>query len=111
GLAAALAAEHIAPADVRLKGRVVRVGAKDVPLEPESGRTLLNFHGPFQQISGDTTYPVFSFFDVLLSEDRVESGATPPIDLENFRDKIVFVGTSADGLSDIWKSPFSGGGM
>ena len=124
GLAAALVADRVAPADVRLEAdaAVLRVRDRRIPLLSEalpqrpgaalqtSRRVLINFHGPYET-GGHTTYPVYSFFDVLLSEDRLESGGTPAIDPAVFRDKVVFIGTSADGLSDIWKTPFAGGGM
>src|SRR5260221_431126 len=41
----------------------------------------------------------------------MSSGEKPTIDPSVFRDKIVFVGTSADGLFDVWSTPFGGGGM
>src|SRR6476659_8682353 len=74
------------------------------------GQVLLKFHGP-HEIEGRYTYPTYSFFDVLLSEDNLETGQKPAIDPSVFRDKIVFVGTSANGLYDNWTSPFRGSGM
>ena len=123
GLAAALADEHVNVDAVRLEGDVLRIGTRRMPLLAEpvparagespqpSRQVLLNFHGPYETSDGKTTYPVYSFFNVLLSEDRIESGEKPPIDPATFRDKIVFVGTSGSGMSDIWTTPFAGGGM
>ena len=48
---------------------------------------------------------------MLLSEDRLSSGQTPPIDPAVFRDKVVFVGTSASGLQDVFSSPLGGAGV
>lgn len=109
GLAAALAAERVGPADVGLENGALRIGARRMPLS--DGQMLLNFHGPHETVAGGYTYPTYSFFDVLLSEDNLQSGRAPVIDPAVFRDKIVFVGTSASGLGDMWTTPFRGGGM
>jgi adenylate cyclase len=123
GVAAALLAGRIDPSQVQLANDVLTIGPHRLPLlttsppsrpgeaAPSSRQVLLNFHGPYQTRGGATTYPVYSFFDVLLSEDKVDSGEKPPINPSVFRDKVVFVGTSAAGLADIWESPFGGAGM
>jgi adenylate cyclase len=111
GLSAALAAAKVPPSAVRVDGNVLRLDAAAMPLGVEA-EALINFHGPFRWPQGRETYPTYSFFDVLLSEDRISSGEKPPIDPAVFRDKLVFVGTSAPGLSDIWDTPFlRAGGM
>lgn len=111
GVAAALTALHVNPADVHVDGSMLRLGTALAPLDADAS-VLLNFHGGHRTAGGDFTYPTYSFFDVLLSEDRLEAGEKPPIDPSVFRDKLVFIGTSADGLSDIWDSPFKDtGGM
>lgn len=111
GLAASLAALKTPPGEVVVEDRSLRLGAVRMPLAADSS-VLLNFHGGHRSESGGFTYPTFAFFDVLLSEDRAQSGEKPPIDPAVFRDKVVFVGTSADGLSDIWDTPFlNTGGM
>jgi adenylate cyclase len=117
GLAAALAAERVPAADVRLDRDVLRIRSHLMPIRSEpvppgpgepaspSKKVLLDFRGPASSsVAG--TYPVYSFFDVLLSQERVATGGVPPIDPEVFRDKIVFVGTSAAGLSDVFLTPF-----
>jgi adenylate cyclase len=126
GLAAVLAAEHVPATAVRLeRADALRVGESVVPLLTEpappdqsggprqrSKQTLLSFRRPVLASDGTMrTFPVYSFFDVLLSEDRAASGQTPPNDPAAFKDKIVFVGTSAAGLSDIFTTPFGGGGL
>ncbi|MFI5177394.1 MAG: CHASE2 domain-containing protein [Vicinamibacterales bacterium] len=113
GLAAVLAAGHV-PADaVRVEGSGLRVGESVVPtIDAPSKQVLLNFRRPIAMPDGTVrTFPVYSFFDVLLSEDRAASGQAPPIDPSVFKDKIVFVGTSAAGLSDVFTTPFGGGGL
>ena len=120
GLAAALAAEHVLPADVTRHDDTLRIGSHLMPIlsEPVPSRpgeaaaasvqALLDFRGPASS-SAEGTYPAYSFFDVLLSQERIASGDTPPIDPSAFRDKIVFVGTSAAGLSDVFLTPFKNG--
>ncbi len=116
GMAAAAAVERIDPGSVRLTGTTLSLGVKQMPLQQSTEvdapalEALLNFHGPFESASG-YTYPTHSFFNVLLSEEQAQRGERPAIPLEAFKDKVVFVGTSADGMSDIWRSPFGGGGM
>jgi adenylate cyclase len=81
--------------------------------EPVAGlaskQVLLRFSRPTE--SGDERWivPTYSFFDVLLSADRVASGQTPPIPPSAFAGKLVFVGTSAAGMYDRYSTPFDGG--
>jgi adenylate cyclase len=118
GTAAALIAER-QPADaVRLQGDALAIAAEHMPLirvpipaapgQPASSslRTLLRFQGPYAEGEA-TTYPIFSFYDVLLSEEEVVNGKQPPIDPAAFRDKVVIVGTRAAGAYDVHKTAFS----
>ena len=118
GTAAALIAER-QPADaVRLEPDALRIGGVRMPLirvavpaaagQPAlvSRRAVLRYRGPYAE--GDTsTYPIYSFFDVLLSEEEVTGGRKPPIDPAVFRDKIVVVGTRAAGAYDVHKTAFN----
>ena len=126
GLAAALAAERVPAEMVQLeRSNALRVGAHTLPLLEEpappdrlgdppkpSKQLLLSFRRAAQMPDGKVSiFPVYSFFDVLLSEDRLSSSQPPPIDPAVFRDKIVFVGTSAAGLQDVFSSPLGGAGL
>ncbi len=126
GLAAALAAEHVPAEMVRLeRSNALRIGVHTLPLLEEpappdrlgdppkpSKQLLVSFRRAAQMPDGKVSiFPVYSFFDVLLSEDRLSSGQTPPIDPAVFRDKVVFVGTSAAGLQDVFSSPLGGAGV
>jgi adenylate cyclase len=73
-----------------------------------SGDRLLRFRGPFRREDGGSPYPVHQFFNVLLSEEQLTTGQRPAIDPAAFRDKVVFVGTSAAGLHDLHPTPFGG---
>jgi adenylate cyclase len=119
GTAAALIAERQPAAAVRLDGGALRIGSVRMPLidvaipaDPgraasSARRVLLRFRGPYADGSV-STYPIYPFYDVLLSEDEVLNGRTPPVDPSVFRDKIVFVGTRAAGTYDVHQTPFRG---
>ena len=122
GLAAVLAAENVGPEDVRLEGDTLRLGAHRMPLldraikgvdgrlEP-SRQVILNFRRPVRTPDGvQQTFPVYSFYNVLLSEDQISRGEKPELAPELFKDKIVFVGTSAAGMFDLHSMPLEGAG-
>ncbi len=126
GFAAVLAALKAPAEAVQLQSpNVLRVGTHLVPLVSEpvpadhpgdpdksSRQLVLTFRRARVETDGTRTiFPVYSFFDVLLSEDRLSSGQPPVIDPSVFRDKIVFVGTSAPGLNDVFASPLGGAGL
>jgi adenylate cyclase len=119
GLAAALRVAGIQPGDVRLEGRYLRLGDRIMPLAPNTVSTsdgplsylwaLINFRGP--AYPRGVTYKTYSFFDLLYSNEQILAGVEPDIDPEAFRDKLVFIGTSASGLADTFETPFSLGRM
>lgn len=124
GLAAALAANQVPAAAVKAEDAGLRIGDRFVPLLDDpvppvqaggaflpSRQVLLDFPRPVTAPDGTTsTYPVYSFFNVLLSEQQISDGEKPAVDPAVFRDKVVFVGTSAAGLGDIYTTPMGGGG-
>lgn len=112
GVAAALVAGHTPPAAVGREGDALRLGAMRVPLR-HGTRTLVAYRGPYIRTEGDRQvplYPTVPAVDVLISEDRLASGAVPPVDPAIFKDKIVFVGVGAAGLFDVVVTPFRGAG-
>ena len=122
GLAAALRVAGVGPSDVRLEGRLLHLGSRVMPLEwrhvqSAKGVTsflwgLIDFHGPALLADLKThTYPTYSFFDLLYSEEQILAGVKPNVDPSLFRNKIVFVGVTATGLYDVFETPFSHGRM
>jgi adenylate cyclase len=133
GTAAALRAADIGPGDVRFEGAALRLGDRRMPLswrrvDREGGVllhlwALIDFRGPAllddlnrsepPNAAGlkSRMYPTYSFFDLLLSENQLLSKETPKVDPSIFRNKIVFVGTTASGLLDTFESPFGHGKM
>jgi adenylate cyclase len=74
-------------------------------------RALIRFTGPVEDNAGRPTYPEYSFYDLFYSELQLQSGAAPFIPPDAFRDKVVFVGTTAAGLHDVFTVPFAKGKM
>ena len=120
GLAAGLRAAGIAPADVRLEGRLLHLGSRVMPLDwrrvqtPDGASSylwgLVNFHGPAQLDDPKKhTYPIYSFYDLEYSEEQILASVKPNVDPSVFRDKIVFVGVTATGLKDVFETPFAHG--
>jgi adenylate cyclase len=122
GVAAALRAAGIAPSEIHLEGDRLRYRDRVMPLAwrhvPASEGTLsylwglIDFRGP--AILDDLksrTYPTYSFFDVLQSQEQINAKMAPAVDPAVFRGKIVFVGTTAAGLFDVFETPFAHGKM
>jgi adenylate cyclase len=121
GVAASLLYERLGPAAVSRSGPTLHVGGTAAPLVDAdipsldgpsiaARRMLVRFTGPVVD-QGKTTYPDFSFYDLFYSEQQLLAGAKPAIDPALFRDKVVVVGTTAAGLSDLFTVPFGGGKM
>jgi adenylate cyclase len=121
GLAAALAFIGATPDDVRIDGNVLRIGDRAMPLQddpvidasghPEPSREVLT-RLPRPTTGADgvrSMFPTYPFFNVLLSADQSASGQAPAIPPSAFKDKLVFIGTTASGLFDRYATPFPGG--
>jgi adenylate cyclase len=122
GLAAALKAAGIAPRDVRFDGNRLVMRDSVMPLSWRQVKSsdgaesyqwgLINFRGPALRADlKQRTYPTFSFFDLVAAEQEILNDRKPAIDPARFRDLIVFVGTTASGLFDVFETPFSNGRM
>jgi len=121
GVAAAVKASGIAPADVRLEDDAIGFGGDTrMPLVERTVRsqagvttykwTLLNFRGPALLDDLVTRpYSSYHFWDLWKSEQLLLGGEKPEVDPSIFKDKIVFVGVTASGLYDVFETPFSGG--
>ncbi len=122
GLAAALRMMDSRPADVTSVDETLRIADRRMPLSWRHDRTanerlsvlwgLINFRGPatFEDLERHT-YSTYSFFDLLYSEEQLLAGLKPNIDPFVFRGKLVFVGATASGLSDVFETPFARGKM
>ena len=65
---------------------------------------LIPWRGP-----ADNTFTSYSFYDVFYSQQQILEGQTPGIDPSLFRNRIVIVGATAEGLKDVFTTPFSSG--
>ena len=123
GVAAALAAGGVAPADVALEGHAIRVRDSRIPLvssrvldtvggtaSHDQWTMLVNYRAPVQ-IDGGRPYPTYEARHLLVSQDQLLAGQKPLVDPAVFKDKIVFVGLSASGLVDVFQTPVGGGLM
>lgn len=122
GVAAGLRAAGIAQSEVRLDGERLRYRDRTMPLawrhvQSSEGTLsylwgLIDFRGPALVADlKSRTYPTYSFFDVLQSQEQIDAKIAPAVDPAVFRGKIVFVGTTAAGLFDVFETPFSRGRM
>ena len=122
GVAAAMRVADIPPAAVTLAKGGVRIGDRVLPtslrrVSRSDGTTaylwsLVNFRGPALLEDVKTRmYPTYSFFDLVQSENDLRANGKAKVDPTVFRDKMVFVGTTAAGLLDVFESPFAHGKM
>jgi adenylate cyclase len=122
GLSAALVANRVPASSVSLDGESLRIGQTFVPLLSapakasdqsliSSRQMMMRLRGPYADSAGERTYPTYSFVDLLRSEDLMLNGEAPLVSPDEFKDRHVFIGTSAAGLKDIYPSPFGGPAM
>jgi adenylate cyclase len=55
------------------------------------------------------TFKAYGFYDVFYSQQQLMEGQKPGIDPALFKDRIVIVGATAEGLKDIFTTPFAHG--
>jgi adenylate cyclase len=119
GVAAALRAGGFRPEDVRAEGSVLRVGDRRIPLVRrnigghDQWSMLINYRAPalITNASGELErpYPTYEFRNLFLSEQQILMGEKPRIDPTVFKNKIVFVGTTASGTLDVFATPMTTG--
>jgi len=56
----------------------------------------------------ENTFTSYGFYDVFYSQQQLLEGQKPGIDPSLFKDRIVIVGATAEGLKDIFTTPFPG---
>ncbi len=117
GVAAALRAGGFEPKDVSQEGDVLRLRDRHVPLirqhieRGDQWSMLINYRVPalITSPSGEMVppYPSYDIRHLFESEQLLIEGKTPRIDPAVFKDKIVFVGLTASGLVDVFRTPLS----
>ena len=121
GMAAALHALDVKPEDVAVEDGLLRVRDRRIPLVGTRARgddgvwrshpTMMINYGAPPTIGGERPYKSYSVSDLLKSQGQIIEGARPDVDPTQFRNKIVFIGTSAAGLHDVFQTPFGEGVM
>ena len=117
-VAAAAIVENLQPASVRTEPGALRLGSRSMPIvrmklpsfygeELEGSRAFIRFPGGVLT-GGQPTYADYSFYDLFYSEQQLLAGEKPNVDPAIFRDKVVFVGTTAAALSDVFTVPLPG---
>jgi len=121
-VAAAIEALGIRPNTVFANRAVLYLGNRRVPWIEQAVpdfygpaqtvyRPLVPFRGPTMRGDGTPTFPSYSFQDLVLAEQQILDGQTPHLDPATFKDQIVIVGVSAEGLKDTFTTPFGEGQM
>jgi len=117
-VAAAMLVRKVLPSEVRTEGRALRLGSRALPLvvqqlpsfygeQRQARRSLIRYAGGVMS-AGRSTYGQYSFYDLFYSEQQLLAGEKPTVEPAHFRGKIVFVGTTAAGLSDVFAVPVPG---
>ncbi len=117
GVAAALRFARFAPADVSQEGSTLRIRDRRVPLlkdrvgDTDRWTMLINYRAPalVRSPAGELVRPYasYDFRHLFASEEEILTGKTPRVDPSLFKDKIVFIGMTASGLLDVFRTPIS----
>ncbi len=107
GIGAALVAAGIRPDEVRADGASLRIRDRVIPLDAD-GSMMINYRAP-ALVDGKRPYKSYEARYLFNSEIQLLNGQKPLVDPSEFKDKIVFVGTSAAGLYDVFQTPFGEG--
>ncbi len=70
---------------------------------------LIPWRGPAYNASGVPSFTSYSFYDLFYSQQQLLEGQQPGIDPVSFKDRIVVVGVNAEGLHEVFTTPFPEG--
>ena len=70
---------------------------------------LVPWRGPAENANGQPTFTSYSFYDLFRAQQQVYEGQKPDVDPSLFKDRIVIVGVNADGLHEVFTTPFPEG--
>ena len=71
--------------------------------------TMIPWRGPALNSNGQETFSSYAFYDVFYSQQQIMEGQKPGIDPALFKDRIVIVGGTAEGLKEAFTTPFPQG--
>ena len=101
-IATAVARDLLTVDQATLRPRELRLGPMTIPLTAEH-EMVIDWHGTLEK----RAYPVYPIGAVLRSYTDMQEGKQPLLDPALFRDKIVFVATTAAGTYDLRVTPLS----
>lgn len=101
-ITAAVARDLLAADQATLRRRELQLGSVTIPLTAEQ-EMVIDWHGTLE----NRVYPAYPIGAVLRSYTDLQSGKPPLLDLALFRNKIVFVATTAAGTYDLRVTPLS----
>jgi adenylate cyclase len=121
-LAAVMLAKGLRGSDLRATSAQLQVGEMVWPLmagrveEPDGTvrttcRALLPWAAAAVGPDGMPALPRHSFYDLFLAQQELMEGVPPSTMPAQFRDKVVVVGVTAQGLHDVFTTPFTEGKM
>ncbi len=121
-LASLMLLRGLDPGQVGVDAGGLRIGETRVPLVTEmvpdyygpptpACRAMLSWRGPTRKADGTPTFESFSFYDLFYSQQQVLEGVAPEIPPDRFRGRTVVVGVAAEGLRDVFVTPFAEGRM
>ncbi len=121
-LTVAMLAQKIDPQAVRIEGDTLVLGDRRMPMTWHRIRDsqgdisyqwgLIHFRGPALLADLETpTYAHYSAADLIISEDALLKGQPAKVNPAVFKDKLVFVGVTGEGMFDVFQTPFAGGRM
>jgi adenylate cyclase len=70
---------------------------------------LIPWRGPAENANGSPTFTSYSFYDLFYSQQQRLEEQKPGVDPALFKDRIVVVGVNAEGLHEVFSTPFRGG--
>jgi adenylate cyclase len=97
-----VARDLVNAAQASLGRRELQLGPVTIPLSAEQ-EMVIDWHGTLD----DRAYRIYPIGAVLRSHTDLQAGKTPLLDPALFRDKIVFVATTAAGTYDLRVTPLS----
>jgi adenylate cyclase len=72
---------------------------------------LVPWRGPAENPNGQPTFTSYSFYDVFYAQQQIIEGQKPGIDPALFKDRLVIVGGSGEGLKEVFTTPFPTGAI
>jgi adenylate cyclase len=70
---------------------------------------MVPWRGPAENANGQPTFTAYAFYDVYYSAEQILANEKPGIDPALFKDRIVIVGVTGEGLNEAFTTPFPQG--